>query len=395
MLIQLLLIQTLFAQTPETEESVINEVEQEEQENQSNNESQSIRVQITLTNGLEMSGTLPFNEIVTWQPGTEGTFHFTPTEGSLVALPMQNVASVQTHQNNAPNEPAQQPVEEQPKVQSNTEVVKTPEPEPKPVVANENGFFYDNPAASRYLYAPSSIGLQKGQGYVSQKLVFTTGVYAISDNVTILLGAFGPFVTVTGTKISKQLNEKLHIGAGAELFFLPLAGTSDTNSPLPNIPVSIFFGSVTYGDLDQHITFASGYIHDQIISESNSSIPIMIAGHKRIVDRMAIVSENWILLEPSQFNSDNPVFLGSINSFAFRIIGRRDATQQVSGSMYTDQGYPRSTWDLGLVMVGFSDRYSVYDETEDNDVFSNYRTFRIIGPAPWIDYTWHFGPARK
>ena len=394
MILPFLLIQSLFAQTPETDEPTNEEAEATQQDAAS----QSIRVNITLNNGITLAGSLPINELMLWQPGSEGTFHFTPTDGSPMELPMQNVTSIETHQNNknSQNE-VSQPQKEEQNEQDTKETVSAPveAAAPEPIQRNANGFLYENPAASRYLYAPSSIGLQKGQGYVSQKLVFTTGVYAISDNVTILMGAFGPFVTVTGAKFSKQVSDKVHLGTGAELFFLPLAGTADSSDPLPNIPLSIFFGSVTYGDLDQHITFASGYIYDQLISQSKSSVPVMVAGHKRIVDRVALVSENWLLLEPSQFNSENPMFIGNINSIAFRIIGRRDSTQQIAGSMYTDQGYPRSTWDLGLVMVGYADRYSIYDQASETTAYSNFQTYRIIGPAPWIDYTWHFGPARR
>jgi hypothetical protein len=355
---------------------------------------QSITVSITLSNGITLEGTIPFNEMITWQPEGSGTIHFTPANGGMVELPFGNIAMI-----NTAKPQLQQPVEQSAPppepIEDPATVVIPKDPEPVEIELTEGGFKYKNPAASRYLYAPSSIGLQKGQGYVSQKLLFTTGVYAINDNVTILAGAFGPLVTVTGVKLSKQLNESLHIGAGAEVFFLPLAGTAGDMDNIPNIPMSIFFGSVTYGNLDQHVTVATGYIYDQIISDSNDTWPIMIAGHKRVADRIAIVSENWILLEPVNFSNNYSPIIAGINSFAFRIIGRRDSAAQIKGSLITNQGYPRSTWDLGLVMVNYSERFSVYDEVSGNDVYSNYRTHRILGPMPWIDYTWHFGPARK
>ena len=177
-------------------------------------------------------------------------------------------------------------------------------------------------------------------------------------------------------------------------FFLPLAGSFDPNSDAPNIPLSLFFGSVTYGTLEQHITFASGYIYDQILSDSNHTVPVMIAGHKRVNDRLAMVTENWVLLEPT-LSSNNPFVLASINSIAFRLIGRRDQQTKVYGSMFTDTGYPRSTWDIGLVLVNFSQSHSIRNNVNGEDVSSTFRTHQMLGPIPWVDYTWHFGPARK
>jgi hypothetical protein len=261
------------------------------------------------------------------------------------------------------------------------------------IVLSPEGFSFSNPAASRYLYAPSSIGLQKGQGYASQKLIFATGVYGITDNVTLLVGTAIPipFLTVIGGKFSTKIADNMHIGAGAEVFFLPFAEFTGDNT----VPLSIFFGSFTYGNLDKHITIASGYIYEQLLSENQHAMPIMVAGHTRVSDRLALVTENWILLEASRDNDSAPIFLGSINSIAFRIIGRRNSKTQIYGRLIADNGYPRSTWDIGLVLATYSERQSIYDSITGTDIYSNYSTVQSFGPLPWIDYTWHFGPARR
>ena len=64
--------------------------------------------------------------------------------------------------------------------------------------------------------------MQAGQGYVSQKLLFTTGVYAPTDNVTLLIGTFTPFpplMTVAGAKVGYKVADKWHVSAEERFFF--------------------------------------------------------------------------------------------------------------------------------------------------------------------------------
>ena len=136
--------------------------------------------------------------------------------GQTGKLQSNQIASIQQVEESR-STPESSPVEAESTDTVNTEpqseeVVQS-SPENEPPIVNQNGFSFANPAASRYLYAPSSIGLQAGQGYVSQKLLFTSGVYALTDNATILVGTLVPFplVSVLGGKVSKTLNPDLHV----------------------------------------------------------------------------------------------------------------------------------------------------------------------------------------
>jgi hypothetical protein len=352
----------------------------------------SVDVRIQLANGVSLVGVVPLSEVVLWAPGSEGTLSFKLNDenGESMSIPNGNILSMEQIKVSVQEAPIPEP-------EVSTDVIEVPTTS-TPVILREDvpegEFSFLNPAASRYLYAPSSIGLQKGQGYASQKWIFTTGVYAVSDNATILVGSAlpFPFVSVIGGKVSTKVNDKWHVGAGAEVFFLPFSSLLDSGT---QAPVSIGFVSATYGDLDSHITVATGAIYEQVFTDGDVVYPVMIAGHKRMSDRLALVSENWMLLNTDLIQEGRSPYMASISSFAFRLIGRRDQQVQIRGKLIADNGYPRSTWDIGLVMLNFSSAESIYDSVTDTRITSKFSENVFLGPLPWIDYTWHFGPARR
>ena len=355
---------------------------------------QSVTVRVKLANGVALVGVVPLSEVVMWAPGTEGTltFRLNDANGEAMSIPNANIVSMEQVNIEKTPEPEPETQEKDPApVQEEAPEVAVPQILNEDIPEGE--FSFANPAASRYLYAPSSIGLQKGQGYASQKWIFTTGVYALSDNATILIGTTVPFpfATVVGGKLSKKLDDNWYVGAGAEVFFLPFASFNDG----PQAPVTIGFVSTTYGDLDSHITVATGAIYEQVITDGDVLYPVMIAGHRRVADRLALVTENWILLDTELLQDGRSPYMGSISSLAFRLIGRRDQQFQIRGRMLADNGYPRYTWDIGLVMFNFTSSESLYDPVTGEDTTSKFSRNDFFGPLPWIDYTWHFGPATK
>ena len=174
---------------------------------------------------------------------------------------------------------------------------------------------------------PSSIPLQKGQGYTSLKFVFVSGVVGVTDNVTLLVGStLIPVVSVVGGKYAKQIHERLHVGAGAEVFFLPFASAFDNGSP--TAPLSIGFVSATYGDLNSHVTVATGVAYEQLFSDGR--INHMVA-YRRLSDRLAVVTENWLLVNLDIMADGRSPYTASINSLAFRFIGNRSDDYNVLG----------------------------------------------------------------
>ena len=136
-------------------------------------------------------------------------------------------------------------------------------------------------------------------------------------------------------------------------------------------------------------------IYEQLFSDGNIVHPLMVAGHKRMSNRLALVTENWLLFNPDALAVQQSPFNASIASISFRLIGRRDQSYQILGKMVTDNGYPRYTWDIGMVMVSGVSTATLSDPLTGETYRSLFGEVWNLGPIPWIDYTWHFGPARR
>ena len=356
-------------------------------------------VSIRLVNGIVLTGSMNLQDIVTWSPTSDAPVSLSLESGTAQSIDASQIASiVQGH--DASFDVSEESTVVPIKNSDVEEIQDTTSGSNDDVADLENPsasgkFSFINPAASRYLYAPSSIPLQQGQGYVSQKVLFTSLAFGVTDNVTLLMGTLVPIplVSIVGGKYARQINSDWHVAAGGEVFFLPFANT--VSNSVPYAPLSIGFVSATYGDLDSHITFATGVMYEQVFSNGNIVHPIMIAGHKRMSDRLAVVTENWVLLNPDSLAEQRSPYTGSISSLAFRLVGRRDQTYQLFGQFFTDNGYPRYTWDFGLVVVSTSSPQTLYDPVTDTTHYSLYSDVFNVGPMPWIDYTWHFGPARR
>jgi len=181
--------------------------------------------------------------------------------------------------------------------------------------AQADGRIYDrDPNRTRYLYGPSALGLEAGEGYVSQKELFFTAVgYGVTDNVTVLAGtvlpalAGGEFVGILGTKVSYSIIEDtLHVAAGGEAF---VASFDDFGA------IGFIFGSVTYGNHERHFTLTVGKPF-QMDADGQELGPAIItaSGAYRITPHVAGVTENWVILP------DEDVDLFHFHGLAARLI---------------------------------------------------------------------------
>jgi len=307
--------------------------------------SPQLPIEISLTNGLTIKGTASQMDLISWAPGQP--LLVTPDGGVAVTIVAGKIAAI---------------------VQPGVALRSTPEasaaPAPATTEANytsPDGFSHPNPASSRYLYAPSSIPMKKGQGYVSQKYgIFSSLAYAPSDNFTMLFGTltfFPPAMTIFGGKAGVQVSENVHISAGGEIFIFPI----DTE-----VLATIGFGAITLGHEDAHVTLATGYIGGEMFDEGG--IPVMLGGQVRLSSSVALVTENWIVLDPQL--RWNPIFIATA---AVRLLGQRSDDEGQGRRLRSKEGFPSTTWDFGL--IAFSDGDEVY------------------APLPWVDWTWHFGPS--
>jgi len=207
---------------------------------------------------------------------------------------------------------------------------------------------------TRYLYSPSGMMLEKGEGYISVKeLIFTSMGYGVTDNISIVVGGAMPLWLVTvpniigGVKVGGSLTDWLHMSAGGEVFGMPGYISGDFIDF-----GGLVFGNVTLGNPRAHLTLNAGYpfspngIENQIFIAS-------LSGYYEFNHIIGAVTENWIL--PS---TDFDSFV-SFNSVAARLSPGDFAI------------------DLGLIYFS--------DFSRDAGLF----TFPL--PLPWIDLSWSFG----
>ena len=349
-------------------------------------ESSAVRVPVivSLNNGIHLSGEAELSTILSWSLGQSISIWIEGAETSS-EIPSDSIRAV--------NSLTKQPASLVQQDNGNSSATNTNRQSDYPTVPRSpQGFAYPNAAPTRYLYAPSSINLEKGQGYVSQKLVFTSIAYAPSDNFTVLFGTFTffpPALSVFGGKYATKIKDNFSLSAGGEFFMFGF----DTND---RIPLAIGYMGATWGDTDQNITVSTGIAKDnQLLSNSGTILPIMVAGQKRLHNRYSFVTENWLFTDFGLRTESGPQIVGGVGSFSVRLLGRRDTVERIRASKSTVDGYPRSTWDFGFVFFAYSEVDSLTDYDTGEIQTGTAREIVLIGPLPWIDYTWHFGPVRK
>ena len=172
-----------------------------------------VKVNVELVNGVTIEGDTSVNSLIVWDKGMDIDIN---VNGEILHIGGERINSV-----------SQMSVKEtQPKpqeIQINVNSSSEKEEDTYTLEPSAKGFSYHNPAASRYLYAPSSISMKKGESYLSQKsLLFTSGAVAITDNVTLLGGAvtLNPFfLSIVGGKYSYEYSSTLRFSVGGEAFF--------------------------------------------------------------------------------------------------------------------------------------------------------------------------------
>ena len=175
----------------------------------------------------------------------------------------------------------------------------------------KNGiYWFPNPHATRYLYAPSAFNLKKGEGYYQNTLLFLNSFnVGITDNISIgggleLISTFiarDPIFFIT-PKVGFKVTEKFHAGGG--VLFARIPGTS----------LGTIFGTGTYGSEDHNITSSLGW---GFVDGEFSQRPIItLSGMTRVSKRVALVTENWLIPTGSYYG---------IFSYGVRFLGEKIA----------------------------------------------------------------------
>ena len=161
--------------------------------------------------------------------------------------------------------------------------------------------------ATRYFFAPSAHSLKEGEGYASANVLALGNVsYGLTPNLIggLSMSFLGAGITA---KASTELTEGIRGSAGM-LYQLSWAGGQ----------VFFPFANVTFGDENNHLTLAGGYLGGQL--ERNASpddridSPMFnLSGCVQISDNAWLMTENYLFANPEFF----PVNV--VGSFGLRL----------------------------------------------------------------------------
>lgn len=223
--------------------------------------------------------------------------------------------------------------------------------------AARNGIvWFEDPNRTRYFYGPSAMMLKKGQSYFSQKeLLFSSVAYGITDYLNIQAGTVVPALFlgtsgingIIGIKAGGQVDEWLHVAAGAQVLGVPALGDGYA------FGAGFFFGTATIGAPDQHFSLSVGkpFFASSTGVASGDSFIATLSGNTRITENVALMNENWLLIPT--FARSTPQFI-SAHAIGARVMGEHVAA---------DVGFIWSFTEAGLVTAI---------------------------PLPWVDFTYNF-----
>jgi len=208
-------------------------------------------------------------------------------------------------------------------------------------------FWFENPHATRLLFAPTAIPLRQGEGYYQNIYVyinmFNVGVLnnlsigAGFDIITMFMrrdGEWNPMLNFN-IKSGFKIVDNFHLAAGG--LYITLPGEFSTG---------ILYGLGTFGSHNTNISLGAGW---GFVDGTFEERPfIMLGGMARISERLWFVSENWFL----PINSNSYDFL---ISYGCRIAS------------------PRVAVDIAFI--------------NNEDIFNN---FLVIG-IPYVDVVIKFG----
>lgn len=218
--------------------------------------------------------------------------------------------------------------------------------------ARQGRYQFEDPNYSRLMLAPTGRPLHKGHGYFNDVYVlFPSFSYGLTDHVGLTAG----MSTVPGLGLTDQLfyvtprvgfepSPNFAVSAGV----LYATGSLDDDSP-SNAGAGIAFGAATIGPPDKSLTLGLGYgyTRDNGDVDFGSTPVLMLGGNLRLSNRIALVSESWMLLDEGWELAQQPF------GVAARFLGERVSA------------------DLGFILVG--------DVLEEGL------------PIPWLSVSYHIG----
>lgn len=203
-------------------------------------------------------------------------------------------------------------------------------------------YYFPNPHPTRYLFGPSAIPLEKGEGYYQNAYLFVNGVQVgITDHFSMGGGVVIPIMFFITPKFGYKVGDYVHIGGGI------LFGTT-LSKDIP-FGLGIGYASLTIGTKENNFSLNAGwgalkeevYSYDSITFAETSTKEwrtskkpmFSLSGMVRIAPKVALISENWFFAtEQEIYNEAWPYDISgyeykysSVISFGFRFLGERNS----------------------------------------------------------------------
>ncbi len=218
---------------------------------------------------------------------------------------------------------------------------------------------------TRLLFSTTGRPLGKGEGYFSDHYVVFPGVaYGLTDNISVGGGlSVVPGLGLSdqlyyGTaRVGKQFSERVAASGGV---LVARGGEGETDTlgvgfvtatlGKPDKSLTVGAGVARTVSEEYYTTYAGGEWRGDFRNEAAYTPVVMVGGTARLSPRLALVSENWLVLSEGFKLSEQPFAVG------LRFLG------------------DRLTADVGVVLVG---------ELLDDGF-----------PLPWLSVTYHFGKSK-
>lgn len=218
---------------------------------------------------------------------------------------------------------------------------------------------------TRLLFSPTGRPLEKGTGYFSDHyVVFPSVAYGVTDNLSISGGfsiipglGLGEQLFYMAPRFGKQFSDRVAVSGGV----LYARGGDEEDEQ-----IGLGFAMATFGQPDKSLTVGGGvartvdrytewqYVNGQqrfeTIRDASYTPVIVFGGTARLSRRIALVSENWLILHNDFKLKEQPFALG------LRFLGDRLSA------------------DVGVIFIG-----ELIDEGF---------------PIPWLSVSYHFGKKR-
>lgn len=188
-----------------------------------------------------------------------------------------------------------------------------------------NEYWFPNPNATRYLFAPSGFNLKKGEGYYQNSYLILNSVnygltnhFSIGGSIELIStfsslaeGSFSPIILIT-PKFAYPVANNVNLGAG--LLFLGIPSIEGE----PRTGAGIAYGIGTYGNIEHNATLGLGW---GFIDGNWAKRPLItVSGMTRIRPNMSLVTENWMI--PIGTDYAEPSYYGVV-SYGVRFFGKK------------------------------------------------------------------------